>query len=67
MGLVIAKDIKRERPDLKVEYWGEWNGGDIRKVKVSGARSSAGTEHSVYTRKAGSSNLPVPTKKRGRR
>lgn len=64
MGLKIAEDIKAERPDLNVWYWGDYANGKIKKVRIPKARSSVGTEHPAYTRKVGSSNLPVPTTKR---
>jgi hypothetical protein len=62
MGKKIAQDIKDEKPDLEVWYWGEYAGGKLKKEMITGARSSAGTEHLPYKQRVGGSNPLAPTK-----
>ena len=61
MGRKIAEDIKAERPDLTVEYWGEFS-DRLEKERIQRARSSVGTERDLYTVQVAGSSPVVPTK-----
>lgn len=67
MGKKIAQDIKNEKPNLNVWYWGDYSKCKLIKEKITKARSSVGTERLPYKQRVAGSSPVAPTIKSKRK